>query len=488
MLDYQIAETEKVLRQLLPIENKVVKRGLINGLGSIFKAITGNLDSEDALRYDTAILELQKSQSKTKTLIEQQLTLTEDAIIKFNKTVSKVIKNQVEIENEVNYIIYKMEQQEYDINKLEDVLVLQMLFAQIITAIATIRSVLETIVNAVTFAKLQTFHPSIMESEDLLGELKKLENLKVKPRLPYEVNSHSIQWYEKIANVKCYYKNKQIIFIVEIPIVDSLPYNYYHLFSFPSKKSSEYQVIIPSNKYLSINEKYFSLSNSRCKEVYSNEFLCEAQYTNEISSSSPCEVQLLRYTNQYEKCEFHNVQISREKIQKVSEDKWIAIFPNETIINTKCGKNRETSSLQGSYILHIPEGCQLRIKRKILKTYQDSLKPIEHVNLPNIQVQDLQITHRNEKFAPLQLETVKLDELYPLIHQIKHTRKELEEIELPKVHTAIGVWTILLYTLLLSVLILYVCMKCKIKIRKYVPGNAAKNDDNNIIPLNEIRL
>lgn len=487
LIDYQIIETDKVLRQLVPVESKIVKRGLINGLGSIFKAITGNLDYEDAQKYEAAILELRKSQFKTKTLVEQQLTLTENAIAKFNNTVSKVVTNQVEIENEVNYIVYRMEQEQHDINKLEVVLVLQMLLNQIITAIATVRNILETLVNAVTFAKLQTLHPSIIESQDLLDELKKLENLKDKPKLPYEINSHTVQLYEKIADLKCYYQNKNLIFVIEIPIVDSLPYNYYHLYSLPMKKSSEFQVVIPNNKYLSINEKYFSLSNIPCKEVSPKEYLCKTQYTHEISNSSPCEVQLLRYTNHYETCEINKVQLSREKIQKISEDQWIAVFPNETVINKKCGKNRETSALQGSYVIRIPEGCQIRIRRKILKTYQDSLNPVEHVKIPSIQVPDLQIKREQEKFVPLQLETINLDELSPLIHQIQHTRKELGEIEIPQFHTATSVWTIILYVILF-IFVVIMCIKWKAKFRKYLYKVNNRNNNEPVAFNNEIRL
>lgn len=40
------------LKQLNPLINKRKKRGLINGLGSIVKLITGNLDQDDAQRYD----------------------------------------------------------------------------------------------------------------------------------------------------------------------------------------------------------------------------------------------------------------------------------------------------------------------------------------------------------------------------------------------------------------------------------------------------
>lgn len=47
-------------RQLIPQRSK---RGLINPLGSIIKIITGNLDHDDAIKYDKIILETSKDQT-----------------------------------------------------------------------------------------------------------------------------------------------------------------------------------------------------------------------------------------------------------------------------------------------------------------------------------------------------------------------------------------------------------------------------------------
>lgn len=43
-------------------QNLRLKRGLINGLGSLVKSLSGNLDNDDAIKYDTAISELYDNQ------------------------------------------------------------------------------------------------------------------------------------------------------------------------------------------------------------------------------------------------------------------------------------------------------------------------------------------------------------------------------------------------------------------------------------------
>lgn len=60
--------------QLIPSYR--VKRGLLNPLGSIVKLITGNLDHEDAMKYDSMISDLngkQSSSNKKITLISKML-------------------------------------------------------------------------------------------------------------------------------------------------------------------------------------------------------------------------------------------------------------------------------------------------------------------------------------------------------------------------------------------------------------------------------
>ncbi|CAH2019428.1 unnamed protein product, partial [Acanthoscelides obtectus] len=63
-----------------------IKRGLINGLGSIFKAITGNLDASDGEKFESLISDLQNDQNKLSEAINSQNTLSVELIDNFNKT------------------------------------------------------------------------------------------------------------------------------------------------------------------------------------------------------------------------------------------------------------------------------------------------------------------------------------------------------------------------------------------------------------------
>ncbi|CAH2018707.1 unnamed protein product, partial [Acanthoscelides obtectus] len=85
-----------------------IKRGLINGLGSIFKAITGNLDASDGEKFESLISDLQNDQNKLSEAINSQNTLSVELIDNFNKTVSQITHNQKLLEAKINQLLTAM--------------------------------------------------------------------------------------------------------------------------------------------------------------------------------------------------------------------------------------------------------------------------------------------------------------------------------------------------------------------------------------------
>lgn len=69
--------------------------------------------------------------------------------------------------------------------------------------------------------------------------------------------------------------------------------------------------------------------------------------------------------------------------------------------------------------------------------------------------------HNEEKFVPVQLESVNLDDMHHLMSQVQHTRRELQEMEIPHLHTATSIWTVILYLVLVSAIICAVWYKYK---------------------------
>lgn len=74
-IDFLNAKLERISDQLETFEPNRKKRALIDGLGSVIKSISGNLDYTDAIKYNDAIKILQSNQHKLKTEINNKLRI-----------------------------------------------------------------------------------------------------------------------------------------------------------------------------------------------------------------------------------------------------------------------------------------------------------------------------------------------------------------------------------------------------------------------------
>lgn len=102
-------KVEVKLKEIIPHPQRT-KRGLINGLGSIFKSITGNLDASDGERYDKLIRQLQVNQNDLAGNIVQQNTISLEIINKFNETVQQIKHNEKLLQSKIEQIAIIAEQ------------------------------------------------------------------------------------------------------------------------------------------------------------------------------------------------------------------------------------------------------------------------------------------------------------------------------------------------------------------------------------------
>lgn len=80
------------------------KRGLINGLGTVVKFLTGNLDHNDAEKYDNAINMLSHQQGKIESLVSDQITLLQPAIDKFQKNTDILKRNHIILQSRIKQL------------------------------------------------------------------------------------------------------------------------------------------------------------------------------------------------------------------------------------------------------------------------------------------------------------------------------------------------------------------------------------------------
>nr|XP_023019463.1 uncharacterized protein LOC111508257 [Leptinotarsa decemlineata] len=123
ILTFNKEKVESKLKEIIPHSQRT-KRGLYNGIGSIFRSMTENLDSADGERYENLIREHQDNQSKLSNSIKKQNSLTIDLINTFNDTVQQISHNE-NLDSNIRQIFHIINQTTYRENStfIKDILI-----------------------------------------------------------------------------------------------------------------------------------------------------------------------------------------------------------------------------------------------------------------------------------------------------------------------------------------------------------------------------
>ena len=378
---------KSMITQIIPYyksnNNNRQKRGAINLLGSFIKIITGNLDNSDAEKYDKQIQELLNNQNSIKSVMNKQISLSMKTIDEFEKTLTNLTSNQKLFNENLNTVINQINNisaQEFE-NRFH--LILTTIVHQKLFLMEQITFVLTTLIDAITFAKINTFHPSIIKVDHFLTELQQIEKQLVSERLPKPAESQNILYYEKIIDVKAFVKNQTLVFIMEIPLTYPRTFSYYEIISTPIKDKNTYFYLIPASRYLLIDNDVFASPTPKCKEVASNEYLCQAAFWLPIDQNSPCEAQLVTLTTNYANCKHHYSNFTEIWNHKISDSQWIFMTPTQQRIKKTCNNKSEIDILEGSYLVYIPSGCILSYDNKSIASH--SSKRFEQIKVPKLE-------------------------------------------------------------------------------------------------------
>lgn len=139
---------------------KRTKRGLINGLGSIIKQISGNLDYNDGEHFESLISEIQNTQNDLRKQLNKQYSINSEISLNFNRTVSDLQQNDFLLNTRIERLDALFKERK----DMQNILLFKDAFNQVLHLLNTILTVLQDIENSLTFCKLEIVHPSIITS------------------------------------------------------------------------------------------------------------------------------------------------------------------------------------------------------------------------------------------------------------------------------------------------------------------------------------
>ena len=164
-----IATADAKLNNIRPQSS--TKRGLLNIVGKTSKYLFGTLDSDDGRIYDDAIDILMKNQNSIKYDSDVQMSLMQEMINNYNKTITILSNNQNLIEAHLATLETDLGRMFDEIN---DFIQIQDVLTQIISNCRNLITFLDNVETAITFAKLNTVHSAILSKENIESMIFKL--------------------------------------------------------------------------------------------------------------------------------------------------------------------------------------------------------------------------------------------------------------------------------------------------------------------------
>lgn len=439
-IEYLTNKLDKVLSQLQSLEPNRVKRGLVDGLGSVIKSITGNLDHTDALKYNEAIETLETNQNKITSEFNNHISLSKEWMLKHSNVLTQIVDNQSKINTTLELILNNNAFR-------EDSLIKYAKFAQLLEIIGEnvedLTLELLRIENSLAFIHASSTHHSMIDIEILESMINRL-------RIIYgreQILDLELREYYDIINPGSYYVDRKIVFVFRFPIISKDSYDLYRLSIVPNRHA---QALIPSFPYIATNEMSFVYIEAECPKL-KNWYLCEKAIIHQIRTKSDCIQELIINQVLQESCELTAVTLMREAMEKLDDQHYVLSFPQQTKVQLICSRKNFTS-LQGSYFMTIPVGCRLKTEELTIANDYDEIKgqPLTLTKIP------YDAEKQRSTAAHVNLNSVDLRELHSIQEKIMvQTPLHMVNVQTDAFyHTTIPVYTILSSAAILIVILM----------------------------------
>ncbi|XP_047993939.1 uncharacterized protein LOC125235743 [Leguminivora glycinivorella] len=369
---YLVNKLQKVASQLETLEPARVKRGLVNGLGTVIKSISGNLDQSDAINYNNLIKNLQLNQNKIVSELNSHVSLSKDWASRQGSILDTLVENQKKINATLEVILDSNAYRENSLIKYAK-------FAQLLIILSEnvedLSQELLRIENSLAFIRSSSAHHSMIEISVLRSMLDKLKLLYGSDR----VLDLELREYYDIIRPGSYYTDSEIVITFQFPIIASEVFDLFRLSIVPNRNQ---EVLIPPYPFLATHEDSFMYMEAECPK-FNHHYVCEKGASLQLRTSPDCINRLIKNEDTEGSCHPATVSLSRPAMEELDGQHYIISLPRPTKIQLSC--NREDfTTLQGSYLVTIPLKCYLRTAEFTITNDKDVIKghPIKLADIP----------------------------------------------------------------------------------------------------------
>lgn len=419
----------KINTQLQTLEPNRSKRGLLDGLGSIIKSITGNLDHTDALMYNNAIKVLENNNEKIVSEFNEHVSLNKAWMTRYSDLLTKIVTNQERINSTLEQLLDK--------NAASD-LIRFAKFAQLLEIISdNIDDVfleITRIEDTLAFIRASSTHHSMLSIENLSNMINRLKTI----YSPNQLLDADLREYYTVIKPGYYYINKRIVIIFKFPIISLDKFEFYRLAIVPNKLM---YTLIPPYPYLATNGKVFKYIEAECPK-FNQYHLCEEGIDRQPTRGHlDCIQELIFNQSLAKSCLPTKLTLVKEAMEQLDDRRYTLTFPRPTRTELHCDR-QEFISLHGSYLATIPQNCLLRTDQFTIINTNDHIKgqPLKITEIPmNLNLIEEPIPH-------LKLNSLHLKSLHEIEDKIlMQNPVQLEHTQMSQsiYHTTIPLYVVL---------------------------------------------
>lgn len=489
-------KSDQTLKDLIGYQTHRQKRALFNAIGSIFKTLFGTLDSNDAERFNEAINKAEGNEKELFQLLKQQIQVVKTTISNFNNTITNLDQNKnifnQNFELITNYTS-KTQKQYFNLDfkqRIEEHFSLLTLF------ISELQNEYSNLVNAILFAKSNNLHPLIITPEQLMQQLSMtLTHLPNSANYPLPLTLENAHKYLEIISIKYRFIDDKIIFVISIPLVNTVQYTVYKLISLPVYHPGLDQLtfILPSINYLAISENrniYTTLETlESCHPINDETLICENPSSLYFTHVRPiCETELLNSISRLPSdCDVRIIHTTYEIWHKLTKpNSWIYVLPKSTDVTISCSPGTPvTIVLNNTGILTSNDNCRIYTGSTILISDVSSKESSFQSIIPEFQIPENYCEDSKIKFnstrlhlIPLQLNNLNNEALKLASHKLDEISKIADDLNLsPFSNIHKNAYFVYFLCSLLKLLLIYVFYRIVKYLRQRLCRNKRKSNN-----------
>lgn len=379
----KINEEHEIVQQYLEIEETNVniakqrrkRSSFFGGIGKLQRVLFGVLTEEEGEIFEDKIKTLEEKQMKTLTIQKEQIKIFKSSLDSVDKIASSYTKIKDSIDSNINKLNNELKTQKDELrilNIVESILLYNSLYTELLNQYSKDTTLL---LNIITNAHKGQVNPQIIKPSELLTQLKDIKaNLPSNLNLPVEINAKSYFDFMKLININIFYANHLIIFVINIPLIENIPFNLYHIISLPVHVNKNDFVFIQSaQEFLAVEKSkqsylYFTQNQiNKCKTTR-QKLICESNMPLLNNIKSSCEFQLFtKENNMPENCEIKTVPIFNDIWHQLgNSNRWIYATHEPVELIVSCQDEVENIEINKSGILTLKPNCKAFTKNTII--------------------------------------------------------------------------------------------------------------------------